>query len=249
MAKLSAFSAYFDASGHPSDQPFVIVSGYVANYMQWQVFNGNWIEVHNRFEMPMPFHMTDFMQRKPPYNKWSADTKEADLFLTALCTAQQLNLLLSVSCIVDMGNYRQIDDVLLIDTMLPAFALGARWCVAILEDWQKQMGIEYPVECVFEDGDFGRGKFIDLIRTERMPAPIFKNKIDFPGLQAADHMAWEQASHMKRELKAGTTLPTTQSFSRILSIPHLHKRTDLANLLDICEKKGVPIRRGKIVKP
>ena len=38
MAKLSAYTAYFDASGHPSDQPFVVVSGYVANIHQWKYF-------------------------------------------------------------------------------------------------------------------------------------------------------------------------------------------------------------------
>jgi hypothetical protein len=249
MAQISAFTAYFDASGHPSDQPFVVVSGYVANFMQWQVFNANWTETHKRFGMPIPFHATDFMHRKEPYDKWGKDSQDARLFLTSLCTAQQLNMLLSVSCIVDMGDYREIGDVVLIDTMLPAFALGARWCVAILEGWQKEHGIEYPIECVFEDGDFGRGKFIELMRTERMPTPIFKDKKEFPGLQAADHIAWEQGSHMKRELKAGTALPASESFARLLAIPHLHKRTDLGNLLDICEKKGVPIKRGKIIRP
>jgi len=246
---MSPFTAYFDASGHPSDQPFVIVSGYVANFLQWQVFNCSWEEAHKKFDVPLPFHMADFMYRGKPYDKWGKDSEEAERFLTSLCTIQQLNTLLSVSCIVEMGDYRQIEEVIQIDTMLPAFALGARWCIAILEEWQKKHGIEYPIECVFEDGDFGRGKFIELMRDERMPAPVFKNKEDFPGLQAADHIAWEQANHLKRERKTGQKSPARPPFARLLSVPHLHHVTDLGSLLDICEKKGIPIRRGKIIIP
>lgn len=51
MAKISAFNAFFDASGHPSDQPFVVVSGYVANVHQWQFFNRMWEEIHKRYEI------------------------------------------------------------------------------------------------------------------------------------------------------------------------------------------------------
>lgn len=234
---MSAFTAYFDASGHPSDQPFVVVSGYVANFLQWQVFSGNWAQTHQRFDVPLPFHTTDFMHGKRPYDKWQRGGKEWAAFLTSLCLAQQVSMLLSISCIVDMGDFRGINEVLQLDTILPAFALGARYCVEILERWKREYGIEHPVECVFEDGDFGRGKFMDLMRVERMPAPIFKNKKDFPGLQAADHMAWEQANHLKQERRAGAPLACTESFSRLLSIPRIHKSTNLGSLLDIAEKK------------
>jgi hypothetical protein len=246
---MAIFTAYFDAGGHPSDQPFVVVSGYVANSLQWQVLNGNWLETHRRFDVPIPFHATDFMHGTKPYDKWEKGGKEANAFLTSLCLAQQLSMLVSISCIVDMGDFRGMNEVLQLDTILPAFALGARFCVELLEIWQRNHEIDCPIECIFEDGDFGRGKFIDLMRVEHMPPPIFKDKKDFPGLQAADHLAWEQGNQLKRERKAGESLPFNESFSRLLSIPHIHRMTTLATLLDIAEKKGVPIRRGKIIKP
>lgn len=249
MADFSAYSAFFDAGGHPSDQPFVVVSGYVANFMQWQLFNGNWIEAHRKFDVSLPFHATDFMHGKKQYDKWEKGGKEAALFLESLCVAQQMSMLVSISCIVDMGSFQGINEVLQMDTILPAFALGARHCVELLEMWQKNHEIQYPIECIFEDGDFGKGKFMDLMRVERMPAPIFKDKMDFPGLQAADHLAWEQGNQLKRERKAGTSLPCSESFSRLLAIPRIHRMTTLASLLDAAEKKGVPIRRGKIIKP
>ena len=115
-------------------------------------------------------------------------------------------------------------------------------------EWQKEFGLEFPIECVFEDGDFGRGKFIDLMRVERMSAPIFKDKIDFPGLQAADHIAWEQSNFLKKE-KVGKHLPRRESFGRLLSIPHVHLQTTLESLLDVAEKKGIPIKRSGIIIP
>jgi len=246
---MPAFTAYFDASGHPSDQPFVVVSGYVANFLQWQVFNGNWAATHKRFDVRLPFHTTDFMHGNKPYDKWERGSAEANAFLTSLCIAQQMSILVSISCIVDMGDFRGINEVLQMDTILPAFALGARYCVELLELWQKNHEIGYPIECIFEDGDFGKGKFMELMRVERMPSPIFKDKKDFPGLQAADHLAWEQANQLKRERKAGTSLPCSESFSRLLGIPHIHRSTTLGSLLDIAEKKGVPIRRGRVIRP
>jgi hypothetical protein len=249
MAKLSAFSAYFDASGHPSDQPFVVVAGHVANYLQWQGFNKAWEHFHNKAGVNLPFHMSDFMARgRSDYKKWEEDDPGAHQFLLDLCSAQQVYSLLHVSCIVDMGLYRQIDDVFMLQTMIPAFALGARVCVSLIQGWQKTHQIDYPIECIFEDGDFGKGKFMDLMRVERMPAPIFKEKKDFPGLQAADHVAWETANYMKKE-RTGIHQQSSESFSRLLAIPHLHVEATLASLLELCERKGIPIKRGKIVIP
>jgi hypothetical protein len=164
MAKLSAYTACFDNRRSSFCQPFVVVSGYVANLHQWKFF---------------------FTQ-----------------------------------CGV------QIDDVFMLTTMVPAYALGARACVALIEFWQREFDFKYPPEWVFEDGDFGRGKFMDLMRVKRMPAPIFKDKNDFPGLQAADHIAWEQGNDLKQE-RAGKPVERNQPFSQFLAIPHLHTQATL----------------------
>jgi len=46
---VAIMTAYFDASGAPADQPFVVVSGLVANYLQWKVFEDAWAAIHQRF--------------------------------------------------------------------------------------------------------------------------------------------------------------------------------------------------------
>jgi hypothetical protein len=137
----------------------------------------------------------------------------------------------------------------MLQTMLPAYALGARVCVSIIEKWQQEYGINHPVECIFEDGDFAKGKFMDLMRVERMPAPIFKDKKDFPGLQAADHIAWEISNHFKKERAAKQPVSVRESFRRLLAIPHIHLPETLASLLEVCEKKGIKIKRSNIIIP
>jgi len=158
-------------------------------------------------------------------------------------------MLASFSCKVDMGTYKNINDVFMLDTMLPAYAVAVRVCVETVQTWQKAFGLNHPVECIFEDGDFGRGKFIDLMRVERMPAPIFRDKKDYAGLQAADHLAWEQGNYTKRLKLAEGIIPVTSTLSKMLAIPHIHHAASLDNLLEICEKKGVPIKRSNIVIP
>jgi hypothetical protein len=251
MAKPSAYTAYFDASGHPSDQPFVVVAGYIANINQWKLFNRMWENVHKEFDIELPFHASDFYARAKQYEHLPKGNDEGTShdFITMLASAQQIYMLLHVSCIVDMGVYRNIADVFQMETMVPAFALGARTCVSLVENWQKDFGIEFPIECIFEDGDFGRGKFMDLMRVERMPSPVFKDKADFAGLQAADHIAWEAGSHLKREQAARAPVPRTHPFTQQLAIPHLHVQATLENLLEICERKGIPIKRSPIVIP
>jgi hypothetical protein len=185
-----------------------------------------WDSIHKEFDIALPFHASDFYARKEQYSKWPFNDPKALEFITALASAQQIYMLAGFSCIVDMGLYKQIDDVFMLNTMVPAYALGARACVALIECWQREFDIKYPLECVFEDGDFGRGKFIDLMRVERMPAPIFKDKNDFPGLQAADHIAWEQGNNLKQE-RAGNPVERNQPFSQLLAIPHLHIQATL----------------------
>ena len=81
-----------------------------------------------------------------------------------------------------------------------------------------------------------------------MPAPIFKDKKDFPGLQAADHMAWEVSNLMKKR-RNNPGVKVRDSFARLLAIPHLHIEATLESLLELCEKKGIPIKRAKIIIP
>ena len=44
-ATTSAFTGYFDDSGHPDDQPVVIVGGHIATVEQWLIAEREWKDV------------------------------------------------------------------------------------------------------------------------------------------------------------------------------------------------------------
>jgi hypothetical protein len=248
------FTAYFDASGHPADQPFVIVAGYVANYTQWRLFNSFWEEEHKATSVNLPFHMTDFMAARRAAQKggtakrqdyFGLDEIRASNLMLHLANCQQAYMALGVTCIVEMSEYLEINTVLDLRTIVPPYALAARVCTARIDRWRHEHGITEPVECIFEDGDFERGKFIDLMRIEEMPAPIFKDKKDFPGLQAADFLAWlmKQQAQNQREGKQAINNILLQ---RLMAIPHVYLKPTKHELISLCEAKGIMPR---IVKP
>jgi hypothetical protein len=248
------FTAYFDASGHPADQPFVTVAGYVANYTQWRLFNAMWENEHQKYKCDLPFHMADFMAARRAAQKGGTAKRqdyvrmtdlEASSFIMHLATLQQAYMALGVTCIVEMSEYQEIETVLDLRKIVPPYALAARVCTDRVDRWRHEHTIEEPVECIFEDGDFERGKFIDLMRIEGMPAPIFKGKNDFPGFQAADYLAWEMNSHLKSE-KSGSELPVRLLLQRLMAIPHLFIRPTKHELIKLCELKGI---MPKIVRP
>lgn len=248
------FTAYFDASGHPADQPFVIVAGYVANYTQWRLLNAAWDLEHKHSGVDLPFHMTDFMAARRAARQGGTakrqdylhlDDVQAGHFLMHLANWQQAYMALGVTCVVEMSEYLEINTVLDLRTIVPPYALAARVCTARIDEWRQCHGIEGTVECIFEDGDFERGRFIDLMRAEGMPAPIFKGKKDFPGLQAADYLAYEMKEHVESQREGKQETPSLL-LQRLMVIPHIHLKPTKHELISLCEAKGILPR---ILKP
>jgi uncharacterized protein DUF3800 len=248
------FTAYFDASGHPADQPFVIVAGYVANYTQWRMFNAMWENEHEKAKCDLPFHMTDFMAARRAAQKSGTAKRqdylrmtdlEASSFIMHLANWQQAYMALGVTCIVEMSEYQEVETVLDLRTIVPPYALAARVCTDRIDRWRHEHTILEPVECIFEDGDFERGKFIDLMRIEGMPAPIFKGKNEFPGLQAADYLAGQMNTQVKLE-KDGKGKPPGLLLQRLMAIPHIYIKPTKHELIKLCETKNI---MPKIVKP
>jgi hypothetical protein len=79
---------------------------------------------------------------------------------------------------------------------------------------------------------------------EGLPLPIYKQKNDFAGLQAADQYAWEQTFALKEHKKGlYRTKEPRDLFGWLLQgIPKLHVHAPLSFLVKLCEEKGIPIR-------
>jgi hypothetical protein len=254
---MALFTAYFDASGNAQDDTFVVVAGYLANYLQWRMLETMWRDIHSEFEVAIPFHMSEFMAATVNPQRYAAqkncrndylailqDTKKVQTFFNRICIAQQSVMHCGISCIVDMQIYNGVSSLLNLREIVPPYALAARTCLAQVNEWQRQFDVQEPVECIFEKGDFEQYKFTELVENEGGPSPIYKHKKDYAGLQAADHYAWEQFHYLKKE-RTGQHLPARKAFKFLLNvIPHLHTQVTQAGLINLCHEKGIDPRTG-----
>ena len=68
---MALFTAHLDASGNSTDQPFVIVTGYIANLVQWRLLETQWKMIHEEFGVETPFHMSDLVESHNHPNSYS----------------------------------------------------------------------------------------------------------------------------------------------------------------------------------
>ena len=161
---MTTFTAYFDASGNTEQSDsFVVVSGYIANYFQWKLFESAWKEIHSHYGVNTPFHMSDFMaatanperysrqkSARPDYVSIAKQTEKAQDFFKQLCIAQLSMVACGISCILALKTYEGISSLLDLRQKIPPYALAARTCVAQVHEWERQFNIQNPVECIFE---------------------------------------------------------------------------------------------------
>jgi hypothetical protein len=253
---MAMFTAYFDASGNAREQPFVVVAGYLANYLQWRAFEDMWTRVHIEFNVEPPFHMSDLVEatRYPlsyanqknarrDYIELAKDPKKARDFLLKIVLAQVTIVNCSITAIVPMDVYNGVSSLLDLRKVVPPYALGARMCLAQVNQWEREFDVKEPVECIFEEGDFEQGKFTDLMVGDGAPAPIYKKKSEYAGLQGADQYAWERAYFSKNV--EGTDLPARGSFDLLVdTIPKLHMEATTASLIHLCHARKIDPKTG-----
>lgn len=110
--------------------------------------------------------------------------------------------------------------------------------------WEQLFAVQEPLECVFEKGDLEQEKLTNLVRSEGGDHPIFRSKQDRPGLQAADHDAWEQFYYMRKS-RTGAHIPARESFKfRLNFVPCIHRDVTSESLIHLCHAKGIAPRTG-----
>lgn len=253
---MAFFSAYFDSSGDGVNQPRVVVSGYIANYGQWKLFEKSWDLAHSDFEVCRPFHMAEFvaalerpesykLQKKArqDYIKIAENPDRAAAFLRTLTNIQMCGVVCGVSAIIDMQIYDSVNSILDLRKVVPPYALGARMCIANVRAWEKYFRVNDPVECVFEEGDLEQGKFTNLMIDEGEACPIYKKKDDFAALQGADMYAWEQ-THFLRKYGINPEMEARREFGMLLhAIPKIHTHATVEVLINLCHAKGIEVRK------
>lgn len=257
---MAMFTAYFDASGDALKQPYVVVSGYIANYLQWKSYENMWTRIHDDHGVKKPFHMAEFVSAlsnpkyaqqknaRPDYIAISQDPKKARSFLLELCITQATYVNCVVTCVVPMDVYNGVSLLLDLRTVIPPYALGARMCIERVHGWERMFSVVEPVECIFEEGDFEQGKFTELMVKEGWAKPIYKKKNDYAGLQGSDQYAWEVHNYKKEGSPIinpfTSNAPQMVPLSILGCIPALHIQPTQESLINLCHDRGIDPKTG-----
>jgi hypothetical protein len=136
---MTVFTAYFDASGNPHDQPFIVVSGYIANLYSWRQLEEDWSQLHTLYCVDPPFHMAEFVaalnnpkyktqkNARADYVEIAKDPERANGFLGQLSLRQSIYVSCGVSCIVTMDIYKGVSSLLELRDVVPPYALAASY--------------------------------------------------------------------------------------------------------------------------
>jgi hypothetical protein len=190
----SEFSGYFDDSGHPDDQPAVIIAGFVASKDQWLAFDDEWNELLAVHGIPF-FHMAQFEQGHGVYGRWNDKKKRK--FLDKAVTIISTNVDRPFTQLVDMNDYRKINELYPFEECFGAPYAFSGWLIySQLEVWRVHKN-KPKIMAFFENGSKHKGDFQQIAAREGIPEPNFLEKMDATPLQAADMLAWEYLKFIK----------------------------------------------------
>lgn len=200
------FVGAFDASGHESNQPIMVVAGFVSSAQEWVNFTKNW-NARLAQDGLVYLHMKEFQ-------RWNADERKKKTLLEDLMVIISKHVFRKFGTVVEvrgMADQFSKDDKN--EFRLNAYSLGGLFCVKEVGQWAargENKGI--PIEYVFEDGDIGKGQLAESVQRKGYMIHFRPGKRDrvtatgnpvpaFVPLQAADFLAGEYFKEAVRRLR------------------------------------------------
>jgi hypothetical protein len=200
---VSVFGAFFDAAGSEDDgKAAIFVSGFISTHDRWKRFERNWLALLKRFDIEPPFHMSEFACGHGQYAPWRKDEERRKLFMTRAVDITLQSVLWSFSSGIILADYDRVNtEFHLEEAHGGKYAMCALGSMTRMVGWMRKRDIETAV-AVFEDGDNGRGDFIDRYRAATGRSPHMVKKGEYVELQAADILAYEHAK-LVRDKESG----------------------------------------------
>jgi hypothetical protein len=191
---VSVYGSFFDAAGSQDDgKAAIFVSGFVSTKGRWDRFQACWIELLKKHGIAKPFHMSEFACGHGQYASWREDKARRQDFLTKAIDITLRNVLWSFSSGILLADYDRVNqEYRLSEARGEPYAMCAIGTTQRMITWMEKRDIERCV-AIYEDGDNGRGDFIERYRAVTGHSPHMAKKGEFAPMEAADMLAYEHA--------------------------------------------------------
>jgi hypothetical protein len=188
------YALYLDDGGHPNDQPYVIVAGFLSSEQGWLAFETEWNQALKKHGIVPVFHMTDFHGKRT-----KAEEGRVMDDLTGIII-KNVNFGFSVS--VSMRDYRKVNDLYALEEAIGTpFALASRTVASGVNRWKSEFLKPGEHLLVFvEEGTKHMGDMEEAFRRDELPIPQRVPK-SHPAVQPADLLAWETFHFSKSEYR------------------------------------------------
>jgi hypothetical protein len=207
---MTGYSIYLDDAGHPADQPYLVVGGFIAREDRWIAFESAWKEILRIRQIDFPFHATDF------FSKYKNDPKLAYI-VADLVRVITNHVEASFSVALDIDCYKEFNRELRLEEVVGApYALAMRGLRESVEEWQKIVGPRSPLLYFVESGTLHRGDMMDCLQDRdgvNPPIPVPKSHV---ACQAADLYAY---SMFQTAIQGGVPVLSFKYFMEKLSFP------------------------------
>jgi len=233
---MTNYALYLDDSGHPDDQPFVVVAGYIASEVQWLALDTEWREVLAKFGLDLPFHMTTFMHTK--YSSFKRDQ-----ILYELASVTKKNTLFPFVYAIDVVAWKRVNNEFALEECHGApFAFAVRGLAKELNEWKANNLKEGEHLLTFmEQGTKHFGQMEEIFQRDRIPA-LNRVPKEMVQVQPCDVLAWEAF----KWLKAGSPNRPSKNMARLTN--HIRVKQPLggifyeADIRRICADTDVMLR-------
>lgn len=184
IAAMTEHSLYLDAAGHPSDQDYLVVAGFLASEQQWLTFEREWKECLGTNGVADPFHANKFFHEY-------ANSPLKYPILQELVNVIVRNVRCAFSSTIDLIQYRRINERYRFEEIVGTpYAMSARTVIYNLGEWRKLSRCDDPVLFFVESGTLHEGDMRECLRDrDKLPEPIPVPKA-MPACQAADLYAY-----------------------------------------------------------
>jgi hypothetical protein len=250
---MTSYYLYCDEAGG-KDHGFIVVAGYLSTFARWEAFTQEWNQLLVAYDLPY-FHMKEFAQSKGPFAKWKDNEGKRTAFLSCAAAIIRNHVERGFASIVEFSSFQRVNELYHLDRAFGVpYSLAGITCVEKVSDY---LGTHHGVEYIFEDGDKGKGKLMEVMGQQGHSLPIFhpsRDKCDKRGriikgvipIQAADFAAYELRKVFKDDpTESWPIYRYRKSLQELAGVPSDEQdwgRYSEADLIALCKKASVSAR-------